>query len=388
MKRFESSPIGDLTPISGTDATGRSYEGHAYVPHPLGGVPDLSGRTWSTVGDAMHALGRLAQASTLLPNPAILARPTLRREAESTSALEGTFAPLEDIVAGDAALDGFAASDDVAEVLNYLRASDQCMEELASGRRLTVGLLSSLHATLVEGTRADTADAGRVRTIQVVVGARGRGFDDARFVPPPPGVALDALLRDLLDWMQAEQPGLSPVVSAAMSHYQFETIHPFNDGNGRLGRLLIVAHLLARGAVATPVLSVSPWFERRRAAYQEGLARVSETGEWDPWVAFFAEGIEASAQDTARRFEDMLALEKDFLDRIRSLGRRGAIEQVPGLLIGQPVVTVSWLSKELGVSYQAASNLVQPLVELGILAPIGGTYPQRFRAPEALRVIA
>lgn len=388
MERFARSPIGDLVRITGTGRDGEQYEGRAYVPHPLDGLPDLAGSTWAKVADAMHALGRLTQSSTLLPNPAILARPTLRREAESTSALEGTYAPLEDIVAGDASLDGFAASDEVVEVLNYLRASDQCFAELERGRPLTVGLLTSLHATLVEGTRADTADAGRVRSVQVVIGARGRGFDDARFVPPPPGIALESLLRDLLDWMQAPREGFSPIVSAAMSHYQFETVHPFNDGNGRLGRLLIVAHLLTEGAVTSPILSVSPWFEKRRAAYQDGLAEVSATGRWDPWVKFFATGIEASAKDTARRFEEMLALEKDYLERIRMAKKRGAIEQVPALLIGQPVVTVGWLSRELDISFQAVSNMVPPLVEIGILAPISGTYPQRYRAPEALGVIA
>lgn len=387
IRDFSESPIGDLVPISLTDRRGRQIEAKAYSPHPLGEMPVLSGNTWRRVTDASRELGRLSQSAKLLANPGILARPTLRREAESTSALEGTFAPLEDIVAADARLEGLATTLELTEVLNYMAASDECFAWLAEGRRLTPGLLCSLHATLVRGTPADNRDAGRVRSTQVVIGARGGSIESARFVPPPPGRALEAALADLLEWMHRE-PDNAPVVEAAMAHYQFETIHPFNDGNGRLGRLLIAAHLLARGELASPMLSVSPWFERRRPEYQDGLAEVSATGRWDPWVSFFAEGIAASAADAARRFEGVLAVEKDYLERVRATGKRGAIERMPELLIEQPIVTVRWLSDKLGMSYQGASALVPTLVEIGILREVPGTRPARYIAFDALDLIA
>ena len=247
--------------------------------------------------------------------------PTLRREAQSTSALEGTYAPLRDVLT--------AAEDEVgslalAEVLNYVRAAEYAFDSQVEGRPLTVGLLSDVQARLVRGTTSDTPEAGRVRTIQVVIGSDPSApVTAARFVPQPPGLRLDHGLRDLLDWTSADRdPGIDPVVEAALTHYQFETLHPFNDGNGRIGRLLIVLQLLERGVLSEPTLAVSPWFETRRSEYYDRLFAVSTVGDWDAWVRFFARGLGESAHGTREQMAQLLAVQEELRDRIRRSGLR------------------------------------------------------------------
>jgi Fic family protein len=381
------SPIGSLIPIAGVDGrTGRAYAHYGFAPVPLSDTPPLSGTAWAAVAAASHAMGRLKQGEALVPNPALLRRPTLRREAQSTSALEGTYAPLDEVLAADV-VDEASKSPALREVMNFGSAAEQCFAWLAAGRPLTVGLVTQLHRTLVAGTAADNDDAGRIRQRQVVIGSRGDNITDARFVPMPNGAPLEAGVADLVNWMRpSDHADVTPIVAAALSHYQFETLHPFNDGNGRLGRLLIVAQLMTDELIGEGLLSVSPWFERRREEYQDHLAAVSATGDWSPWVTFFANGLQASAKETAERLGQLLDLQRDYISRVRGAGRRGVIEAIEELLIGQPYVTVPWLASETSKTYQAVSNAVAALEELGILYPLPETYPQAWVAREVLRI--
>lgn len=386
IERFRGSPVGSLVPISGTDGrTGRAYDHFGFVPDALGGLPTLSGQTWTKVARANRALGALHQGSSLIPNPGILRAPTLRREAQSTSALEGTFAPLDDVLAAEAVgkVDRSAA---LSEVLNYIDTAELGFTWVRE-RRVTTGLLEELQSVLVRGTVADTAQAGHVRTVPVAIGSWGGGIEDARFVPMPPGVALRAAVDDLLDWVD-RAPGLDldPVVSAALAHYQFETLHPFNDGNGRLGRLLIVLQFMRAEVLTEPLLSVSPWFEARREQYQDALAAVSAEGAWDAWVALFADGIHSSAKDTGARMSDLLAVQAEYRDRIRASGARGMVLDVADHLIGTPFVTVPMLASALGKTYQAASNAVMRLVDLGILTEVERQGVRVFRATNVVDV--
>jgi Fic family protein len=388
--QFGSSPVGDLTPISGTDrSSGKPFTHFAYVAHPLGDEPQLTNETWRAVSKANHALGRLQQASMIVKNPSILRQPTLRREAQSTSALEGTFAPLEEVLAANV-IDQPNRSLALREVLNYVRAAEIAFDSLAEGRPITVGLIEQLHADLVAGTAADTADAGRTRSIQVAIGTQGGGVEQARFIPMPPGATLRAAFGDLIDWVRASET-LSelrdPLVAAAMAHYQFETIHPFNDGNGRLGRLLIVLQLLQDSALSEPLLSVSPWFEARRNQYQDALAQVSMTGNWNAWVTFFAQGLEASAIDTARRLEALLAVQEKYHEILREVKARGIVRDIVDHLIGSPFVNVRTLADLTGATYQAASTAANKLVELGILEETFNQSVRVFRANEVLAAI-
>ena len=387
-QRFRTSPTGSLVPINGVDGrTGEPYEHFAFVPEPLTELPSLGSETWMRVARASHALGRLEQGSQLTPTPGLLRAPPLPREAQSTSALEGTYAPLDEVLAAEV-LDLNTRSAAMSEVLNYVEAAEIAFSWVVD-RPVTVGLVEHLQSVLVRGTEADTREAGAIRTVPVAIGTRGGSIYDARFVPMPPGSALETGFRDLLDWIDREDvSGRDPVVNAAMAHYQFETLHPFNDGNGRLGRLLIVLQLLRSGTLSEPILSVSPWFEARRERYQDALAAVSADGAWDPWIRFFAEGIEQSALDASARMADLLELLAVHRDRIRSAGARGVVLDIADLLVGTPFVTVPFLAAQTGKTYQAASNAVNRLVELGILQEVEQRGTRVFRATEVLRITA
>lgn len=365
--RFRKSPIGNLVRIRGVDGLKREYDHFSYVPHPLGDEPELNNSAWHAVGRANRALGALDMASRQVPNPALIRTPMIRREAQSTSALEGTYAPLDRVLAVDDASDRPKGAE-LSEVMNYVEVADQAFDWVQAGRRITPGLLTDLHKILVRGTAADTDDAGAIRSLQVVIGSRGADITAARFIPQPPGIELETAIRDLLDWInETPSGGRDPVIAAALAHYQFETIHPFNDGNGRLGRLLIVLGLMRDGVIAEPLLSVSPWFEARRDVYQDQLARLSETGDWSGWVEFFAEGIAASAQETAALVDDLLDVSQRHMDTLRKASATGVILDIAGSLLAGPIVTKTRLAKKFNKSYQTVSNAVAKLQQLGIL---------------------
>jgi len=387
IDKFRSSPIGGLTSISGTDGrTGREYNHMAYVPDPLGGDPELSTATWTEVAQASFALGKLNQASRQIPAPDLLRRPSIRREAQSTSALEGTFAAIDDVLAADLASDESPRSLEMTEVLNYVVAAERGFSALADGYPISVTLLCQLHGTLVAETRADGEQAGRVRRIQVAIGG-GLSIEEARFVPPPPGVALEADLRNLMDWVNASPPRVGqPVIAAAMTHYQFETLHPFNDGNGRIGRLLIALQLIQSEVVSEPLLAVSPWFEARKDEYIDQMAALSASGNWDPWVRFFATGIKDSAFDTTRRIDELLDTRERYVEVVRLNNLRGVARDIVDLLIGFPIITVPQLVKRTSATFPTVNSAIQKLVSLGILTPMGGT-PRRFVAMDVFRAV-
>jgi len=385
---LRSSPVGQLVPISGHDGRfGEDYDHWAFVPDPLPTLVDLSPATWRLVGDAMLSLGRLDQAGRQVPNPALLRRPTLRREAQSTSALEGTYAPLSEVLEADPDdLHPTPRSPELREVLNYVRAAEHAYAVVRE-REISVGLLGELHRLLVAGTAADGSMAGTVRTHQVVIGPPGSRVTEARFVPPPPGLDLEIGLRDWVDWVEGPSQ-LPVVVRAALAHYQFEALHPFNDGNGRIGRLLIVLQLLRGGVLHEPLLTVSPWFEARRREYQDRLRGVSETGSWDAWVAFFADGVAAQAASTTEKVSQLLVYQEQTRALARQRGIRGvAIDVIEGL-IARPILTSGWLADVHGVTRQAAINAIGRLVDAGILRETtGGEYGRVFAADAVIQIL-
>lgn len=385
--RFSKSPIGSLVSIRGTDGrTGTEYDHVAFVPDPLGDEPALDNAAWRAVSAANHALGALDQAGRQIPEPVLLRRPTLRREAQSTSALEGTYAPLADVLEADV---GDQRTAELTEVLNYVQVAELAYATLAGGRRLSMSLLVELQHGLVRDTAAETRDAGRIRTVQVAIGGSpATPLSAARFVPPPPGLALESSIRDLVDWINdTPRAGRDPVVAAAMAHYQFETLHPFNDGNGRVGRLLIVLGLIQDGSISEALLSVSPWFEARRRDYQDHLADLSATGDWSRWVQFFAQGLRDSAEETSSIVKDLLELQELHRERLRVANVRGVAEDIARSLIARPITTVTEAASLIGRGYQTASNAVERLVDLEILAPYGNGHPRRYVAMDVLAAI-
>jgi Fic family protein len=366
VELIRRSPIGEVVPISGFDQrTGAPYSHWAYVPNPIPDTVDLSGATWTVVARAEAALGRLDEASRQLPEPSLLRRPALRREAQSTSALEGTFAPLEDVLVPEIE-ERETLPLEVRENLNYVVAAEDGFRWVAD-RALTKGLLGNLQRVLVHGTPGEHGDAGGLRDRQVVIGTPDSKVADARFVPPPPGDQLRAGVDQWLDWVGTPTEELPPVVRAALAHYQFETLHPFSDGNGRIGRLLIVLQLMRDGVLQEPILVVSPWFEARRSAYQDGLLNLTISGEWETWVSFFAQGVAAGAESTRQSIVDLLAWRDEAIATVRRARSSGVPERLAGEIIGAPVLTAGQVADRHGVTHQGAMNALRRLSVLGLL---------------------
>lgn len=390
---FQKNAPGELVVIRGSDPAAGSWEHRAYVPANLPDeMPELSPRTYLVVAEARAAIAALDNTARQLPNPTLLRAPTLRREAQSTSALEGTYAPLEAVLTADEDDPGNA---DMVEILNYVRMAHHGFGWVADGRPISSAFLADLQGLLMRRTPLED-ESGRLRETQVVIGRRA-GADlgalpihQARFVPAPPGHDLEDGVRALVDWLRADHHGvIDPVVAAAMAHYQFETMHPFRDGNGRVGRFLVVLHLLSSGVLSEPTLTVSPWFEARRADYYNRLLGVSTDGNWDAFVRFFSTGIREAADMTHAEMVALVRVQAELRDAVRasSLRAESALALVD-LAVGNPTFSVGTVVDDLGLSYGRANKLVGQLVDLGVLAVVDpGAYKRRFFAPRVLAAL-
>lgn len=275
---------------------------------------------------------------------------------------------------------------ELREVLNYVVAAEEGFAWVRE-RPVTGVLISRLQATLVANTPSEHRDAGRLRDVQVAVGARGEAIERSRFVPPPPGDQLRAGFEDWIGWLRDPPAEISPVARAAMSHYQFETLHPYSDGNGRIGRLAIALELMQDRVLREPILVVSPWFEARREAYQDGLLALSTTGDWDEWVHFFAKGIAESADATRSRVEALLGWRDETLKRVREAGVSGVAERVAGELIGAPILRGPTVARRHGVTPQGAMFALRRLVELELLVELRVRGRVSFEAPRVLALL-
>jgi Fic family protein len=380
------SPIGEVVRIAGFDQrTGDEYQHWAYVPDPLPQTVELTPATWTVVARAEASLARLDEASRQLPEPSLLRRPALRREAQSTSALEGTFAPFEDVLVPDIE-ERETLPLEIRENLNYVVAAEDGFRWVVD-RPLTKGLIGELQRLLVHGTPGEHSDAGGVRDRQVVIGAPNSRVPEARFVPPPPGDQLNAGVDQWLEWVDSPPEDLPPVVRAALAHYQFETLHPFSDGNGRIGRLLIVLQFMRDQVLGEPILVVSPWFEARRTAYQDGLLDLTVSGNWDGWVSFFARGVDAGAESTRRGIEDLLKWRDHAIETVRDARSSGVAERLAGEIIGAPVLTAGQVAQQHSITHQGAMNALRRLVVLGLLEERERRGRRVFIAPAVMDIL-
>jgi cell filamentation protein, protein adenylyltransferase len=366
LDALRESPIGQLVPISGPDGrTGEHYEYFAYLATPLPRSIELLSATWTVVAQAEATLARLDQAARQVPEPALLRRPALRREAQSTSALEGTFAPFEVVLESEIE-DRAQLSMDLREILNYVVAAEEAFSWIQE-RPLTSGMVEGLQRTLVQGTPGQYSDAGRIRDRHVFIGPKDAPIEEARFVPAPFGDQLRAGFEDWVAWVNDPPADMPSVLQAALAHYQFETLHPFSDGNGRIGRLLIVLQLMRQHVLSHPILVVSPWFEARRLEYQDALLALSQTGRWDDWVRFFATGVGAAATTTHERVEALISWQEEALSLVRQARVSGVAERVAGELIGAPILTAGQVAKRHNVSHQGGMYALRRLADLGIV---------------------
>lgn len=363
--------------------TGGRHGYIAYFPRPIPRHVPISNEHLLRISDAEAALGRLAGAGRLLPDPHLLVRPYLRREAVASARIEGTQASLLDVF--DAEASGQPPGPDVEEVVNYVRAMESGLRRLET-LPLSTRLMCEMHAVLLAGVRGRDRQPGELRSTQNWIGAPGATIETATFVPPPPGELAD-LLADLERFVH-EDPQLPPLVQAALLHYQFETIHPFLDGNGRLGRLLLVFFLVVRDRLPAPLLYLSPYLEARRQEYYDALQAVRLVGDANPWLTLFLDGIRVQATDALIRAEQLTDLREGFRALVQARSR-GTATQLVDLVFEQPVVNARVVERRLDVSRPAALNALRQLEQLGILtaAADGPRGQLRWRADEILALL-
>lgn len=334
----------------------------AFVPDPLPPKLEWSADIVAAATEASLVLGRLAGQGGSLENPHLLIRPFVRREAVLSSRIEGTQATISEILADEAGARVDRAPDDLKEVRNYILALEKgvtLLDELP----LSLRLVKDLHRTLMKGVRGDRAAPGEFRRIQNWIG--GGTPETARYVPPPP----DKLAACLDAWEKyLHERDLPPLIQAALIHYQFEAIHPFIDGNGRVGRLLITLFLIEREVLPSPLLYLSAFFEASRGDYYDLLTGVTERDGWKAWILYFLKGITTQSQDALSRVERINRLREEW---IRSLATRlsSNLMSLLDAITANPFITVKGAGKALSVAFTTAQRSIDMLVERRILAP-------------------
>lgn len=360
----------------------------AFIPAPLPPKPpiDLSDELRALLSSADQALGRLDGAVMTLPNPDLFVAMYVRKEAVLSSRIEGTQSSLQDLLAAEATLADPHAPRDVAEVINYVRAMNHGLARL-NDLPVSVRLIKEIHAELMRGVRGGHLTPGELRTSQNWIGPTGCTLAEATYVPPP-AHEVPGALADLERFLHARDK-MPILIRIGLAHAQFEGIHPFLDGNGRVGRLLI-SFLLTEGKVLSrPVLYLSHYFVRHRQQYYEHLQATREAGDWESWLAFFMRGVievSAEAAGTARR---ILEMREDLRRRIADgLGRAaGNGIRVMDRLFDRPIVSVAVVRDWLQVTPAGANNLVNRLVTIGMLREITGyTRHRRFRFEPYLKL--
>ncbi len=344
----------------------------AFIPRPLPPDPPvrLEGTLQALLGEASLGLGRLDGSVHTLPNPDLFVYMYVRKEAVLSSQIEGTQSSLNDLLSVEATGDAPGARD-VDEVVNYVRAMNQGLQRL-SELPVSVRLIREIHAELLQGVRGSGLTPGELRRSQNWIGQGGATLATASFVPPPPEEVMGALGDLELFLHRASDVPL--LIKIGLAHAQFETIHPFLDGNGRLGRLLITFLLCEHGVLQKPVLYLSHYFKVHRQEYYDRLQAVRDHGDWEGWLEFFLKGIvEVSRQaaDTAKR---ILLLREEHRDLIAArLGRAaGNGHRVLQRLYDMPIVNTKQVQELLGTTYAGANQIVARMVEAGILVEVTG----------------
>ena len=360
-QHFEASSAG--RPI-------RTFDGAwAFVPKPL--PPDINiAPLTGHFEQAAGLIGELRGIATRLPNPLLLIPQFQRREALASSSIEGTVTTLTDLFLFQAAVDEKALQPDTREVHNYVQALQHAIRRLPD-LPLSLRLIRELHAILMADVpqhRGAGIVPGEFRKDQNWIG--GRSATTARFVPAPANLVpecLDAFERYLNPPPDDRTPKL---LRAALAHYQFETIHPFPDGNGRVGRILIPLMMMNEGVLNHPLLYISPYFEQHKDKYIDCLYRVSRDGNWLDWLELFLNAVSDQAQDTVVRIESLLELERRYVTMLGRARSSALTSKLVAHLFGQLVISIPGAADVLGITYHAAKAHVDRLVEIGVLFPI------------------
>ena len=372
LSKFCQQPPGRLVPVEDGD--------HAFVPNPLPPNWLVPETLWPLIAEANRYLGILEGVGRNLPNPTILLRPLEDREAIQSSRIEGTYATARELLLFEMSPREPTSEVDRAnewrEVHNYRTALQVgATTELP----LSLRLMKRLHYVLLADVRGRDRTPGEFRRVQVAMGT------NKRFIPPPPQTVPE-LLADLETYTHRRSKAYDPLIDCFMMHYQFETIHPFVDGNGRVGRLLLALTIQQFCGLTKPWLYMSAYFERFRDEYVERLFNVSTKGDWGGWLEFCIKGTVEQAKDSIQRCDKLLEIKREFASRIEAVGGSVRLTNIVEQIFHSPFVSVSGLAEKLGVYYQTAKADVDRLVRAGILKELRQVYPKTFYAPEIFHV--
>lgn len=363
--------------IPGRNVSLGSYS--AFVPAPLPPALEWTPRLIGVLSDADRLIGRLAGEGGRLPNPHVLMRPFVRREAVLSSRIEGTQATLGELLAAEAGAAVKRSPEDLREVGNYVAALEHGISLLRE-LPLCVRLVRELHVKLMEGVRGQNAAPGVFRTTQNWIGKPGSTPATANFIPPPPGEVEPCLAV----WEKfLHESDLPPLVTIALAHYQFEAIHPFVDGNGRVGRLLITLFLIERKILPTPLLYLSSFFEAARRDYYDGLRGVSARGAWNEWLEYFLQGVARMSEDALSRATRMNDLLAQWHDKLAGHSTDTPL-RVLGLLAANPFVTITGAANQLNLAFTTSQRAIERLEKHGIVQQVSDARRDRVYCAQLL----
>jgi Fic family protein len=363
----------------------KSYNAGKYIPHkgykPF--LPSLINDVdidWkltelsTLIQEASLYLGKLNSYAELIPDIDFFIKMYATKEATNSNRIEGTqttfddaISPVEQVAPG--------SRNDWHEVQNYIQAINYCIEKLKE-LPVSLRLIKEAHRILMQGVRGEHKTPGEIRKTQNWIG--GSSLKDAFFIPPEPNILPD-LLTDVEKFLHNEDLQVPEIVKAGILHYQFETIHPFLDGNGRSGRLLIILYLISTGLLNKPVLYISDFFERNRMSYYDSLAMVKKSNDITQWLKFFLNGIVETSKSSIKAFDEVIELKKDIEKKLSHIGKKASNGQkLVELLYSQPKVNAKTVAKELGISVVSANKLLKTFVDIGILEEKTGFNRNRY----------
>lgn len=357
QRQFKKSSPGKLV---------RNLDGlSTFRPNPLYPTFALTPEIQQLLTEVTVTLGRLDGMTQLLPDPTILIKSFVRREAQLSSYIENTFAKYDELAEAAGEKNKDKISEQTLETLNAERAIMAGVTAVAERQQpVSNALIRSLHEVLLGNVRGREC-RGKYREKQVYIGSATLGIEDARFVPPAAH-----LVPELMDeFQEAWQGGKEhfALIRIAMLHYHFETIHPFEDGNGRIGRLLTLLGLCTFGLLRLPLLNASLHFERNRQQYYDGLLRVSTEGDWSNWIRFFLEGLRVAAVESSQKLGELLSLQREYHNLLRSARNSALLLTLVDQLFIAPVLTINQAAELMGVTHSAATTSIQKLIDAGIL---------------------
>ena len=369
----------------------QSDEGNeTFLPNALPPITDFDPITITLATEAHTKLGQLSGIGEFIPNPDLLISPYIRREAVLSSKIEGTQAIMMDIFEYEAKgkKNSQKAADEkrIGEVLNYIDSLSTCLRRVET-ESVSIKMIKDAHGILMKNVRGQEKTPGEFRKIQNWIGQQGSQIDDAVYVPPAPE-KLHGVLLDFEKFIQSPSPGIPVLIQCALAHYQFESIHPFADGNGRIGRLLIPLILAERKLLSRPLLYLSVYFEKNRSEYYHHLLSVSQNQTWIEWIQFFLKGVIIQATDAIQNIRHLTDLRTIYENRLRSAKASGSATRLMPYLFANPVVTIPGAKRFLNVTYPSAKLAVGRLQKIGILEEIGTSERNKmFKATEILNIL-